>query len=129
LLDRHAKRTDYDDQGLDDIDGAGILELPPGKTAEQVVTDYLKQLYKHTMAEFNKMFHAHNMDVSPIKSYFTMPALWGIRAQNATRDAAIKAGFGTRPGDSVHMVREPEAAATACLNELIIHGPNPLVQV
>jgi molecular chaperone DnaK (HSP70) len=53
------------------------------------------------------------LNVTPIEFWFTMPAIWSDEAQHATRTAAMCAGFGTRSGDSVKMITEPEAAALA----------------
>lgn len=44
-----------------------------------------------------------------------MPAIWSDRARQDTRDAALRAGFGSRDLDSVIMISEPEAAALCAL--------------
>lgn len=44
-----------------------------------------------------------------------MPAIWSDRAQQETREAALRAGFGKRQFDSVSMISEPEAAALYAL--------------
>ncbi|KAF3480439.1 heat shock 70 kDa protein 12A [Arthroderma uncinatum] len=49
--------------------------------------------------------------------WFTMPAIWSDKAQHATREAAKRAGFGSRPGDEIYMISEPEAAAIAALKD------------
>jgi hypothetical protein len=128
LLDKTASATQFDDGFLREVDGDGLLRLPSGRTAEQLVRDYLTQIYHFVVDALEKKFTSSIMNVTPVEFWFTMPALWSLRAQNATRDAAIAAGFGSRVGDSIHMIREPEAAAIACLNGLIQKGSNPLVQ-
>ncbi|KAK3369988.1 hypothetical protein B0H63DRAFT_514209 [Podospora didyma] len=103
LLDRYAQVSDFGDPGIRDVDGEGLMQTPP--VSERI------------------------LKVTPLEFWFTIPALWSIRARNSTRDAAVKAGFGSRTDDEIHLVREPEAAAIACLNELIKNGESPLVQV
>jgi len=125
LLDRHTKLSDFDDGALGNL-GEGhherIMELPPGKSVESVVTDYLALLYKHMMRQLEQKISAALLDVIPIDFWFTLPAMWSIRAQNMTRDAALRAGFGSREGDAIYLISEPEAAAVACLQELTLPG-------
>jgi hypothetical protein len=128
LLDKSAKLTEYDDPALRKILDSGLLQLPPGKTAQEVVTDYLRELYKHIMSVLERRTSATLLKTMPIKFWFSMPAVWSNEAQHATRAAAIAAGFGSRPRDKINMIREPEAAAIACLNQFIAKGPSPLVQ-
>jgi molecular chaperone DnaK (HSP70) len=129
LLDRYAEASDFDDTEIREVEGPGLMQTPPGKTPEDVVSDYLTQLYAHVMAHLAREISVALLQVTPIEFWFTMPALWSVRAENATRDAAVRAGFGSRTGDTIHLIREPEAAAIACLNDLIKNGENPLVKV
>jgi hypothetical protein len=129
LLDRSSNRTQFDDECLDTVEGPGLMRLPDDKSAEEVVADYLTQLYTHIMGELDRKLSKDLVSVSPIRFWFTFPALWSIKAQTATKNAAERAGFSSRQGDSVHLVREPEAAAIACLQGLVKSGPSPLVQV
>jgi hypothetical protein len=129
LLDRRADTTNFDDHRLREIFSSGLLQTPPGKSPEDVVTDYLTQLYKHVMEFLAKKFSEGVLRATAIKFWFTRPALWSLQAQYATRDAAMKAGFGSRPGDEIYLIKEPEAAVIACLNDLIKDSPNSLVQV
>jgi hypothetical protein len=128
LLDTE-KLTDFDDATLKDFD-PGLLALPPNKSAEDVVTDYLRYLYHYTMQELERKRTGTKaaLDITSIHFWFTMPAIWSVEAQMATRSAALRAGFGSRHGDTISMIREPEAAAIACLNELIVDSPSSLVE-
>jgi hypothetical protein len=128
LLDRFATHSEYDDSSLQSIHGPGLLLTPPGKTPEKVVTDFLAQLYLHVMSRLKDKL-GPVVDLTPIEFWFTLPALWSLRAEDSTRKAAIDAGFVSRNGDTIRMVREPEAGAIACLSELIKEGENPLVKV
>ncbi|KAF5965228.1 Hsp70 chaperone protein [Fusarium bulbicola] len=128
LLDRFTQTSDFDDSSLNEVEGPCLLLTPPDKTPEDVVTDFLTLLYSHVMSLLADKFGTL-IELSPIEFWFTVPAIWSLRAEDATRNAALKAGFGSRAKDSVHMVREPEAAAIACLSELIKDGESKLVQV
>ena len=132
LLDKRTKLQSYDDASLGDansIDGPGLLKTPPGKEAVDVVADYLTELYKHVMTTLENDPQTAAIKISGIDFWFTVPAVWSIEAQELTRTAANRAGFGSRKGDTFHMIKEPEAAVIASLNSLIANGPSPLVQV
>ncbi|KAF5704859.1 Hsp70 family heat shock protein [Fusarium globosum] len=128
LLDRFATHSEYDDSSLKSIHGPGLLLVPTGKTPEDVVTDFLTQLYSYVMSRLKDKL-GPVVKLTPIEFWFTLPALWSLRAEDSTRKAAIEAGFESRNGDSIRMVREPEAGAIACLSELIKDGESPLVKV
>jgi molecular chaperone DnaK (HSP70) len=113
LLDARTAATNYDDPSLKEAAGGAGLRVPPGKSPVDVVTDYLKHLYKHCMDRLERKLTKGLLDASPIEFWFTMPAIWSDEAQFLTRKAAKDAGFGTRPLDSINMITEPEAAALA----------------
>lgn len=118
LLDKNAPLTKYDDPMLEQATKSGILQLPADKDAVTVVADYLTGVYEHIMHILEKGLTEPILSVSPIEFWFTMPAIWSDQAQAATREAAQKAGFGSRPGrlsDAIYMITEPEAAAIAAL--------------
>jgi molecular chaperone DnaK (HSP70) len=115
LLDRHARSTEYDDINLESSIESGLLRLPPGKTASSVTTDYLSKLYKHCMKILGRHY-ADLLESTPIEFWFTMPAMWSDKAQNATKMAARNAGFGSRPLDTISMITEPEAGVLAAIN-------------
>lgn len=112
LLDKNVKLTEHDDPLLRQMYGAeGFLGLPADKSAKEVVRDYLAELYKHTVSVLVRELSKEVFDSLPMECWITMPAIWSDGAQSATRDAALQAGFGSRPNDSVSMITEPEAAA------------------
>lgn len=60
------------------------------------------------------------MQETPIKFFLTTPALWSNEARTMTREAATRAGFGTRTKsigveDILAIIDEPEAAAIAAI--------------
>jgi molecular chaperone DnaK (HSP70) len=115
LLDQNTAAGEYDDPTLKEAAGGAGIQIPPGKSAVDVVSDYLTPLYKHCMDRLERKITKKLLDVTPIEFWFTMPAIWSDEAQHATRTAATRAGFGTRTsvGDSIKMITEPEAAALA----------------
>lgn len=48
-----------------------------------------------------------------VEFWFTIPESWSEQVRAATKEAAIRAGFGQRPQDKLFMMPEPEAAAHA----------------
>ncbi|KAE9368265.1 actin-like ATPase domain-containing protein [Stipitochalara longipes BDJ] len=115
LLDDDIDLTEFDDKSVKELHGDGFLALPRGKTAKDVCADYLAELYKCMMAKLEKELGAHVLGVTPLEIWVTMPAIWSDKAQVATRDAAKKAGFGSRLGDRLFMIPEPEAAALVAM--------------
>ncbi|KAI9736755.1 MAG: hypothetical protein M1834_000959 [Cirrosporium novae-zelandiae] len=124
LLDENALATDYDDPALKTSIGSGMLGLPPNKSAVDVVADYLSGVYNHLMKclrEVNPL-----LDMTPIEFWCTVPAMWSEKAQDATLEAAKKAGFGSRDRDEVFQIKEPEAAAYAALKSIASNLANVL---
>lgn len=91
----------------------GMLELPSGKTAEDVVSDYLKCLYQHIMDHLAEESPGVLLEERPIEFWLTTPACWDDETNTLTRKCALVAGFGSRPKDSLCMMREPDAALVA----------------
>ena len=118
LLDHHVRPTEYDDKNLGAIVEDGLFRLPPDKTAGDVVTDYLSKLYEHCMKILSRHY-ADFLTVTPVEFWLTVPAMWSPNAEHTTREAAKKAGFGSRPSDSIKMISEPEAGVIAAINSEI----------
>jgi molecular chaperone DnaK (HSP70) len=87
--------------------------LPGHRDAQDVVTDYLHELYAHLESREVKNLGKEIFDSAPIDIWLTVPAVWSDQAQNATKNAAKEAAFGARPGDTISVISEPEAAAVA----------------
>ncbi|KAL4948273.1 hypothetical protein BDW69DRAFT_199012 [Aspergillus filifer] len=120
LLDRGTPLTKYDDSALEEASNIGIMLLPENKTPEDLVGDYLTEVYEHILKKISKTITEETLRVTPIEFWFTVPAIWSDQAQGATRDAARRAGFaGTlhRPSDRLFLITEPEAAAIAVLSK------------
>lgn len=113
LLDKKTCETQYDDPLLQQAVGSAIMGLPPNKSAEDVVSDYLGFMYQHCLRSLEEKMTPAILAVTPLEFWFTMPAIWSDQAQFATKRAAERAGFGSRPQDEIRMITEPEAAALA----------------
>jgi hypothetical protein len=125
LLEKDTKITKFDDPNLEKLAitaNQGIMKLPPGKTATEVVGDYLRGVYNFIIGELERRTTAAVIEITPLEFWLTVPATWSDQAKKATRDAAKMAGFGIRPSDTIYMITEPEAAAVAALSDLIEEG-------
>ena len=94
--------------------GNSFCTLPSGKSAKDVVADYLRGLYEHLV----KRLRHHDdtfFGITPMEFWITVPAMWTDAAKTATIEAAQAAGFGSRPMDTLHIITEPEAAALSVL--------------
>lgn len=126
LLDEKASERAYDDPSLAaGADGSVRPSLPNGKTVHDITFEYLRLLYRHVMNELRR-YSKNTFDVTPIHFILTVPAIWSHAAQRATLDAAKRALFGSRSGDKITMVSEPEAAGAYCLREMHQDGGNEL---
>lgn len=94
-----------------------MQRLPPGMDAKQVCEDFLRELYKHMMADISKRLPVGVLQATPMDCWLTVPAVWSDKAQNATQAAAKAAGFGSRAGDTISVISEPEAAAITVLKK------------
>ncbi|KAJ6262972.1 Heat shock protein [Drechslerella dactyloides] len=94
------------------------ISLPPKKSAVDVTTDFLRLLYSELMQRHLRKRLPDTLDLTPIHFVFTIPAIWGHKAQEATRGAAQAAGFCSRPSDTLSLVSEPEAAAMFVLHAM-----------
>ncbi|KAG8530515.1 uncharacterized protein KY384_005018 [Bacidia gigantensis] len=80
------------------------------KTAQDVVSDYLKLIWDYTIDDIKKF---HPEDTFDLRVILTVPAIWSAAAKDKTLRAAKSAGI---PG-RIKLVTEPEAAALATLKE------------
>jgi hypothetical protein len=117
LLDDSAAKSKYDDPKLAQIAGKGILEVPDFRTAQGVCEDFLKEVKKCVWARLEKEKGAEFLKMTPVECWITVPAIWSDRAKEATRAAAVGAGWASRPMDSINMIPEPEAAAISALKK------------
>lgn len=97
----------------------GMLELPRGKTAQVVITDILRCLYKHTMDSLGEVTPGHMLTGRAFDFWLTTPACWDNEANQIMLECAKKAGFGAQAKDTAFIMSEPEAALLANLSTSI----------
>lgn len=119
LLDSAAAPTEYDDPGLRTVTGNGIMWLPPGKTAKEVATDYLRGMHRMFNDAIKEKMGDEICRNLPMEFWLTVPATWTEQAKQETRQAALDAGFVPKPSGPIHVIPEPEAAAHLALKETV----------
>lgn len=122
LLDEQTSPGDYDDPLLSKVVAEKILELPKGKTAKDVATDYLRCIYGHILSHLEGVL-GPALRVTPLVFCLTVPATWSPLAREMTKAAAVDADFTSRPDDELLLVDEPQSAITDVLHSTI-HGFN-----
>ncbi|KAK3304585.1 uncharacterized protein B0T15DRAFT_558433 [Chaetomium strumarium] len=86
------------------------------KTVVDAVSDYLSQIYKHTMDTLRRRYGESFMASTKVDFVLTCPAVWSDAAKNTTLQAAERAGMGTQ--SQIQMISEPEAAAVYTLKAI-----------
>ncbi|KAF3479675.1 uncharacterized protein GIQ15_06651 [Arthroderma uncinatum] len=125
LLDGNTPLTKFDDATLEDASAMGIMGLPEGKSAADVVADFLTEVHDHIFKLIEKQITEETLRITPVEYWFTVPAIWSDQAKAHTKQAAQRAGFGSslaRPDDKIFMITEPEAAAIAALKKTTTDG-------
>ncbi|KAH6664839.1 hypothetical protein B0J14DRAFT_606807 [Halenospora varia] len=87
-----------------------------GKSAVEVISDYLRLLWKHILERLRKRLTPPVLDNMRLKVVLTVPAIWDHSSQENMLTAAKKAGVNAfRPcGETeVSLIAEPAAAALA----------------
>ena len=80
------------------------------------VSDYLTQIYKHTMDTLTRRYGETFMSMTKVQFVLTVPAVWSDSAKNATLQAAERAGMGNM--HDLKLISEPEAAAVYTLRAI-----------
>ncbi|KAF3922564.1 hypothetical protein ABW21_db0208467 [Orbilia brochopaga] len=120
-LDNDAPQTEFDDPDLSQEIRDGVVALGGNRSAEEITSDYLKELYSRLMWALEQKFSKRILQVTKIKFWLTKPAIWSDEAEVKTLEAAKKAGFGGQRGDiqdEISLILEPEAAAMATITGL-----------
>lgn len=91
------------------------MQLPNGKTALEVTIDFLSKIYDHVFACLQGAIGRIAVEHRSIRFVIILPATWSLATRQATRQAARKAGFGSRERDDVVLIDEPEAAAVCAI--------------
>lgn len=121
MLDDSALPSEYDDPNLRGSVGDTLMQLPAGKTAKDVVTDYLRGMYAMFQTAVEERFGRENFRDMPMDVWLTVPATWSEKAKILTQAAAKDAGFASRSFDRIMLIPEPEAAAHMALKTSFNH--------
>ena len=92
---------------------------------EKLIIDYLSALQKHATAVLKHKLPESAIASTPLEFVITVPAIWSAAAQDKTRKCAEIAGMGH--GSSLHMISEPEAAATYALDPWILMASKSMI--
>nr|POE77908.1 hypothetical protein CFP56_09551 [Quercus suber] len=96
------------------------LAADASKTPVDLVADYLRLLWKHTLDSIKRERGDVAVDGSPFRVWLTVPAIWDAISCSRMREAAEKAGilsFRSAGPTVLDLVAEPEAAALAVLDD------------
>lgn len=117
-----------DDEDMDEkirnsaqIKKARELLQASGKTAIEVIGDYLHFLWKHTIEAIEQDMGEEAVEGTPFRVILTVPAVWNHQAIGRMKNAAFKAGIlaNRLAGETeLFFVGEPEAAALATFEDL-----------
>ncbi len=102
-----------------------IPPLPPGKSAEQVIADYLRQLSKFAMTILKER-NLTDLSTKDVRWCLTIPAQWTEAGCISMMQACSLAGMIRLPGQidnggsefPLMFVFEPEAASVFCFNRV-----------
>lgn len=86
------------------------------KNVVDAVSDYLTQVYEHTMDTLTRRYGESFMASTKVDWVLTCPAVWSDAAKNTTLQAAERAGMGSQA--DIQMISEPEAAAVYTLKAI-----------
>jgi len=124
FLEPHALR---DDGAID----PRLPALPPGKSALNLIIDFLSNLWNYAKQQITREINAV-ADLDTADVWLTVPAAWDAMGCQMMRDAAIAAGLvrSARAGDHewrerLRIISEPEAAAVHCAQLTEVHKLKP----
>jgi hypothetical protein len=108
-----------------------LPQLPPGKTAMNLIVDFLTCLWEYAKEEITREIGAV-ADLNTADVVVTCPAAWDAKGCDLMRAAAIEAGLvqSARAGDirwrdRLRIITEPEAAAVHCARLTDLHKLRP----
>lgn len=108
-----------------------LPQLPPGKTAINLIVDFLSCLWEYAKEEITREIGSV-ADLNTADVILTCPAAWDAKGCDMMRAAAIDAGLvqSAHAGDAnwrdrLQIITEPEAAAVHCARLTDLHKLRP----
>lgn len=108
-----------------------LPKLPPGKTAINLIVDFLSCLWEYAKEEITREIGSV-ADLNTADVILTCPAAWDAKGCDLMRGAAIDAGLvqSAHAGDTnwrerLQIITEPEAAAVHCARLTDVHKLRP----
>ncbi|KAF2420305.1 hypothetical protein EJ08DRAFT_598474, partial [Tothia fuscella] len=105
---------------LRELNETRLLLIKHDKTAVDVVADFLRHLWIHTMFSIERALASETVERMSFQVVLTVPAIWDAKTVAKMVQAATQAGI-TLPrvaGETtLHVVSEPEAAALATFTD------------
>ncbi|KAM0256664.1 hypothetical protein ACHAQJ_004818 [Trichoderma viride] len=95
------------------------------KSAVDVISDYLRELWKHSILNIRRAIGGQLVDLCRFKVVATLPAIWPAYAQIRMYEAMEKAGIlkvRTAGGTTLEFLSEPEAASLATMNGMSMYN-------
>ncbi|PTB65357.1 hypothetical protein BBK36DRAFT_1205073 [Trichoderma citrinoviride] len=92
-----------------------------GTHAVDVISDFLRELWKYSLSCVERAEGASMMELSAFRVIVTLPAIWPAYAQFRMKEAIEKAGILEPRGlydTTLEFISEPEAAALASLKDM-----------
>ncbi|KAJ5710369.1 hypothetical protein N7488_004525 [Penicillium malachiteum] len=117
MLDDHLQRWEFYDETLQYVVCSRALQLPNGRTATSVMRDFLLQVYESLEHTLISLFCGEKFRKGAIDFYFTIPACWLLKTQDAMCTAIENAGFGSYDLHEVKLLAEPEAGVMSVIQE------------
>lgn len=106
-------QTDHQyERNIDHVQSAIKFSETSGKTADQIVADYLNFLWTYTKEDISRHQGDDWEEIYSTHVVVTVPAIWNETAKRRTLRAAKTAGI----HGTISLVYEPEAAALAVLH-------------
>ncbi|KAK0763089.1 hypothetical protein N5P37_004073 [Trichoderma harzianum] len=102
------------------------------KHVEDVISDYLRELWTHSITNIRRAVGGQLVDISKFKVVVTIPAIWPSYTQPRMIRAIKKAGIleSRIAGDTVlKFITEPEAAALATINDMCTYNSRPDMEI
>ncbi|KIX98828.1 uncharacterized protein Z520_05289 [Fonsecaea multimorphosa CBS 102226] len=118
LLDENTVKADFDDPLLQQAIGQGLMHLPEGKDASEVIKNFVSRVREHFLRHLNNTILETAVNNTQKRICVPVPTTWSLAAREATRQAVSKAGFGEDERDEIIVIDESEAAALDVIKSL-----------